>query len=241
MSKKQRKRLTLAWSIAIGTIVVLSFILVMTWMTDKQGVRFGTWAQFLGSVGTAAAAIAAWRTAVTNREQARETNKALAHSTRPQLSVNMMPIPAKAGTGHGVSTYRIFINNYSPFDVPRGVAYWTLRDKTKGQVRFGALPGKPYDEPPPGGVLVTVTGKEHERRSHLVLELGDHVNFEKGEDTLTLHYVSPFGDGGWIERHVWRTENKGTEDEPQWESNRFIDSATWASLAEMDIRPEDRS
>ena len=231
-----------AWAavVVVVALVVWSFFWVMGGATDNQGVRLGAWAQFFGSFGTVAAAVAAWRTAVVNREQARETNKALAHSTRPQLTINMRPEPSKAGTLHAESHYWVTVNNYSPFDVPRGVAYWTLRDGSRGQVRFGPLPSEPYDQPGPfDGAVLTVGEKRPE--PHLVLDLGLHRNFERGEDNLTIHYVSPFGDGGWIELHVWRTENQGTEDDPKWKSERFIDSATWASLSEMDIRPDRES
>lgn len=224
------------WITVTGLAVVLLtfFLFVIVRLSDEWNDGLVVWAQTLAGAGSATAAIAALRTAQSNREQSRETARAIAEATKPVLTVRLLPIPRNAANAVDRESdhYTLWVSNFSHFDVSHGKISWFLRDGTTGERSFNSIAARPgqTDQMP----VVLEVGKSGPRPD-LQIPLGEHQNRQAGNDRVELEYFGGFGSGGWVSEVKWVTTNMGTEGDPRWETQDWHRRATWRPGGQMPV------
>lgn len=211
------------WS---GTaIAVAAFIGIVVIADDDASVRVGAWAQFVATLGTVFAAYLAFRTADSNRAQAKEANQAIAEATRPQLSLNITPNTYGSGRPDPMTPLTLTISNRSKFNVNACRVDWKLPGGTFSRKDLSAIFA---DANPSSGMFSDHVPYASGLSSHDQVKLGLHHMYSTSVIEVVFYYSSTFSNGEWMEVHYWETraEHDNPED-PNWRLFHTYDPPKW--------------
>lgn len=221
----------LVWALVVVFGSVVTWMLIVHNSSNGLSVRIGSWAQLLAAAGTLGAAALALSTAKENRAQSQKANEALAAATRPQLSLQMLPMMKQRAYLQPNETVYLSISNLSAFVAPRIRVNWNTQDGMPHEAWIDRLLGDPNPEKGLIGEHVSYSG---DASTSATVQLGVASNLDEQDNRVRLYYASQFGNGGWMEVHRWEAWNTSSDPEhPAWQHRHTIEAPKWMTLSEM--------
>lgn len=174
------------WIVAIGAIILLALgSLVSRW--------FGFDANTIAAMAGALAAIAALAAAVSSSDAARESTRALAYATKPELKVRFVHHQVNDSPARTI----IEVEAIGHFDVSRATVSWRFKEGEAGSEQVGRILG-------------TGAGTSAElRKAEIDVGPAPKVDVRgmptPGTDRIVVDYWGTQGGHGWRQVKEWYT------------------------------------
>lgn len=163
-----------------GAFALILLYIILEWLRLDAGA--------IAAGASALAAVAAWASATTSSNTARDALRALSYATKPVLSVQIFNLDEEGS--------HLLIVNESSNPIARLRVTWRYRDGSSGSREYGYLPGTKRFGAPADGRVIHEFGNKGQN---------------SGTDAITIDYWGTAGPVGWRIPLSWKHDYTSNE------------------------------